>query len=94
MQFLLLVIMVLTVWLWYLMSNRHDGSVRCPKCREVNASAHGTCWNCRYEFTKPEKPKEELRTCSKCKGQFYITFGTTWEHTECYKCHALAELEN
>jgi predicted Zn-ribbon and HTH transcriptional regulator len=84
MEFLILVIIVLAFLVWHLMSNRHDGSVKCPKCKAVNVGTKIPCWNCKYEFEKPPVKTEKLKTCPKCKKQYYAS--PDWDNEECYQC--------
>jgi hypothetical protein len=84
MEFLILVILVLAFWVWHLMSTRHDGSIKCPKCKAINVGTKSPCWKCQYEFEKRPLETEELKTCPKCKTQYYAS--PDWDHKECYKC--------
>ena len=89
MGFLFLVIAALGFWIWYLMSTRHDGSVKCPRCKAVNVgAAKGPCWKCQYEFEKRPVETEELKTCPNCKKEYYVS--PKWHHEECYKCYSIA----
>lgn len=88
MEFLFIIVVVLALFVWYLLSTRHDGSVRCPKCKAVNAGTTAPCWKCQYEFQKRPEELGELKTCPKCNERYYLL--PNWHHDECYKCYSIA----
>ena len=91
MEFLIIITAVLACWVWYLKSTRHDGSVKCPRCKAVNAGTWAPCWKCQYEFETRSEERGKLNTCSTCGGQYYAS--PDWEHHQCYKCYATAHVD-